>query len=521
MGIRIINKEDYPMVLDWSNYERTTTKLRCKCQVCGCDVFRSINEIDTTKFCRCQSCGDKIGRINLIKPINKEDYPMVLDWSNFRIRRDKLPCKCDICGDVMYLCILEINQRKKCICVKCGRNNAKKRNLERYGVENVFQSEEIKEKIKITNLKKYNVENPSQSEEIKEKRKKTNFRNFGVEYFSQQNRELWQIEITSSKEKFEEYLKSFNKKVSSKELAKKLGFNDRSSILDYIIKYDLWNYIDSTSSYPEKELSEYINSLGFDTIKKRLKSCGEIDIFIPKLNIGIEYNGVYWHSDIRKDKNYHYNKTTCCYNEGIRLIHIFDYEWINNQDKIKSYIKAQLGLCEKRIFARKCEIREIDFKTAKPLLEYHQQKITTAQHYIGLYHENELVLVMLFGRIPKGIFTKNPIAEWEIKREICKEGYSVVGGKSKVFKYFVRNYNPQSVVSYVDRAKFTGKSYQIMGFKLDHINGARYDWVHRGDKTFKKRQPKIYKKMMELYKEGKVYRIYDAGRFCYLWKKSF
>jgi hypothetical protein len=477
MRKKIINKKDFPMVLNWDGYEHTRTRLPCKCQDCGCVVMKSINSLDKKNApCRCVSCG-----IEVTKKKKKEKFN----------------------GD--YSSVVE---KFKQTC------------LEKYGTDNPLCLNEIQDRIKKTCLEKYGVEHPLKSDNIKSKLRKTSKKKYGTPHHAQRNREMWQIEITSSKEKFEEYLKSFNVKPTSVDLSKKLGFNDRSTICNYITKYDLWDYIDSHTSTDERKLSEYINSLGFKNRTKKIIGCGEIDIFIPDLNIGFEYNGSYWHSDSKVDKNYHYDKTTCCDNEGIRLIHIFEHEWINNQDKIKSYIKAQLGLCEKRIFARKCQVKEIDFKTAKPLLEYHQQKSTTAQHYIGLYHENELVLVMLFGRIPKGIFTKNPIAEWEIKREICKEGYSVVGGKSKVFKYFVRTYKPQSVASYVDRAKFTGKSYQIMGFKLDHINGARYDWVYKYSLIFKKRQPCIYKQMMKLYKEGKALRIYDAGRFCYIWEKN-
>ena len=152
---------------------------------------------------------------------------------------------------------------------------------------------------------------------------------------------------------------------------------------------------------------------------------------------------------------------------------------------------------------------EIDCKTASPLLDYHQQKQVAANVYLGLYYEDELVLVMLFKKHKK--------YQWEVKREVCKEGCSVVGGKSKVFSYFVKKYKPENIVSFVDRSKFTGKSYEIMGFKLTHIVPARYDWVFKNGLFFKKRSPSIYQEMKKLYDEGKVYRIYDSGRYCFLW----
>ena len=55
-----------------------------------------------------------------------------------------------------------------------------KTNLKKYGVENPFQSEKIKEKIKETNLEKYGVENPQQLKEIKEKTMLTNLEKYGA-----------------------------------------------------------------------------------------------------------------------------------------------------------------------------------------------------------------------------------------------------------------------------------------------------------------------------------------------------
>jgi hypothetical protein len=66
-------------------------------------------------------------------------------------------------------------------CIKCSKLKAIQTNLERYGVENPFQSEEIKNKIKQKNLEKYGVENPSQSSEIKQKKIETSLKNYGVE----------------------------------------------------------------------------------------------------------------------------------------------------------------------------------------------------------------------------------------------------------------------------------------------------------------------------------------------------
>lgn len=57
--------------------------------------------------------------------------------------------------------------------------SVKKRGLENLGVENPFQSEEVKGKIKQTNLERYNSEYSFQSKEIKDKIKNTKEERYG------------------------------------------------------------------------------------------------------------------------------------------------------------------------------------------------------------------------------------------------------------------------------------------------------------------------------------------------------
>lgn len=72
-------------------------------------------------------------------------------------------------------------------CLKCKGNNIKKTNIEKYGVENVSQVAQIKEKKKETNLKNWGTENVFQSEKIKEISKKTKKEKYNDENFT--NRE--------------------------------------------------------------------------------------------------------------------------------------------------------------------------------------------------------------------------------------------------------------------------------------------------------------------------------------------
>jgi len=519
---KIIDRNEYKMVVDWSNYKSVHSDIPCKCDKCGSIFMTQLKEIVRRKTGTfCENCSPHK------RTIDKDAYPMVKVWDNYVNTHSKLLCTCQRCGSEVFKTIKSIDKSNGvCNCDKCKVIYKKENYKNKTGFETPFHNPDIQVSVQNTFLEKYHLKNPMQDPKIREKVIKTNQERYGKNYHQQKNREDWQIKITSTKEDLEAYLKDYSltygNKPTFKELEEQLGFTLGGKAINEIVhNFELMDYIDLniSSSNGEKELQIYVSSLGFITGKKLFK-WGEIDVFVPEKNIGFEFNGCYWHNDQHRSSDYHYNKVTNAEKEGIRLIHIWEHEWLHNQEAIKSYIKAQLGLCEHRVYARKCKVREITYKEALPLLQYHQQGKSFANVYIGLYNNNELVLTMLFAKSTKSIFTQNPIAEWEIKREICKEGYSVVGGKSKVFKYFVEKYNPKSVVSYVDRSKFTGKSYQIMGFKLDHINPARYDWVYKENLIFKKRQPKIYKKMRQLYNQGEVYRIYDSGRYCYVWRKE-
>jgi hypothetical protein len=492
MKKRVIEKDKYSMVIDWSKYENTHTLLPCKCDMCGEITFKTINTIDYYGHCHCEKCGRKeVSKIKANK-VEHDNYPMVISWDNYKNTKTKLLCKCTECDEQLYLSIKELNKYNEgrdkfiCKCKKCQVIQRKKTLIEKYGVEN-----------------------PSQSFMIQKKKEQTTMRKYGVFYLTQRNRKKWQIEVTSSKENLEAWLISLGKKITILEGNSLLGFG-KTQFWNYIKKWDLYEYINSIKSSSENELREYIESLGFITKTKRINNL-EIDIFISEKSVGFEFNGSYWHSDKIKKKNYHYNKTTIFQNNDIRIIHIWEHEWVNEQERIKSYIKSQLGLYEKHVFAKECEVKEIDSQIVMPLLEYHQQEITPNNIYIGLFHNEELVLMMSFSMIDN---------KWNVKEDICKDNYNITDGKSKVFNYFVDKYEPQNVTVCVDRSKFTGKSYQNMGFKLDHINPSKYDWVYRNSLIFKKHQPEIYDEMENLHKEGKVFKIYDAGEYCYIWRKN-
>jgi hypothetical protein len=183
--------------------------------------------------------------------------------------------------------------------------------------------------------------------------------------------------------------------------------------------------------------------------------------------------GDYWHSEKYKPSEYHLKKTIECEKNGYKLIHIFEYEWLNKQEIIKNKLNFYLNSYKECVYARKCIIKEIDSKTKNEFLnQHHIQGEDKSKVKLGLFYKDELVAVMTFGK-PR--FNKN--YEWELIRYATSK--HVLGGAGKLLKYFERNYNPKSIITYADRRFSQGNMYYKLGFKLDHISNPNFIWIDK------------------------------------------
>lgn len=212
------------------------------------------------------------------------------------------------------------------------------------------------------------------------------------------------------------------------------------------------------------DLSEFLSNNG---IKNNIIN-NDIDIIGTNI---IELDSTETHNIIYLDYptayNYHKFKTDIAEQNGNRCIHIFDWDIDNyknldlvNQNKIKLY-------------ARNCRIKDVSKEDINEFLnKYHLQNTCRYQNIrIGLYYKSELVQVMTFGK-PR----YNNQYQYELLRLCTKAGYKIVGGAERLFKYFIKNYNPESIISYCDRAKFTGDVYNRIGMKYLYTTDPRCHW---------------------------------------------
>lgn len=235
----------------------------------------------------------------------------------------------------------------------------------------------------------------------------------------------------------------------------------------------------------QQAIADYIKSIVPHTdiimCDKKVLSGVELDIYLPEFNLAIEYNGLYWHSENRgKHKHYHIDKTNLCENKDIRLIHIFDDEWIKHEGIVKQRLKHMLGGNKKSLYARKCTITPITSDISNEFLKNnHLQGGDKSSIRLGAYHDGVLVGVMTFSKLRKSLGYKNSIHQYEMVRFST---LGVVGLASKLLKNFIRTYDPIKIITYADRRWSKGNLYEVIGFENKGSTKPNYWYTKKHNK---------------------------------------
>ena len=255
----------------------------------------------------------------------------------------------------------------------------------------------------------------------------------------------------------------------------------------------------------------------------------ELDFYFPEHNLAIELNGMYWHSELQgRGKKYHLNKFQMCKDKNIRLLQFWDYEWINKQPIILSKIKVTLGLGDK-IAARKCKVQEIPSQQAREFLNInHLQGSHNSTINLGLIYNNEIVEVMSFS---KSRFSKK--YEYELTRLCSIQNTTIVGGVNKLLSYFIKKYNPNSIISYCDLRYGSGAFYEKLGFTYSHRANPNYFYfkpntlITYSRQSFQKHKLKDKLETFdpdltewENMQNNGYDRIWDCGNDVWVWNKD-
>lgn len=493
---------------------------RPSCKHCGKELKYIDRSAGYGEYCshKCyvlEGCG-----VERRKETNLEKYGCENSLGNIEIRERRRRTMIEKYGTEFPL-QNEILKKKSVETFKQGyteeyQNKKKKTCLEKYGVEHPTQSKEVMENIRTNNLKKYGVEWVQQDTNIKNKGILTRRRSF----YKEIEKRCPNVKPLFTESEFINVNTSYKWKCL-KCNSEFIDHIDDGSLPICKICYP----VTTGSSLGEKELVDYIkNTLGLEIIEntKDIISPKEIDIFIPSLNVGIEYNGLYWHSEKKVNKTYHQDKFLLCKEKGIKLIQIFEDEWIYKQEIVKQRLAHILQKSKKICYARQCIIKEVNSADYKAFIEkYHLQGYVPSSKIIGAHFSGQLVAVMSFG-VGRSI-SKNK--EIELLRFATIGNIPGIAGK--LFSNFVKTENPSSVFSYCDLRWGNGTVYSQIGMKFNKITIPGYCYSrdgitrqHRYNFTKYKLVKEGYEKSLtetEIMNSRGYYKIYDAGNYKFIW----
>lgn len=381
---------------------------------------------------------------------------------------------CRVCGKRSRFIRTDRRSDEKSDCYKysefCSNKCAHTQTGNKISETKLNQSKEKKDSIndkrKITMIQKYGVSYNSQRSDIKEILRKSKLILNNKSAYKLLSNKDWLIE---------EYV---NRGRSSVDIAQELNVNS-ATVCDYCRLHDIKIRGYVNSSFAEKEIANFITSLGLVvSSNQKIIPPYEVDLLVESNKFSIEFNGMYWHSYDKKEdayeRNKHLSKTVKLKEAGYSCFQIFESEWGFKRDIVESMIASRLGKVNK-IYARKCDIREVSSIDSKKFLDSnHLQGNSVSKIKLGLYHNDKLVSIMTFS---KSRFNKK--YEWELIRYANLKGHSVVGGASKLFKEFIKRYPSSSIISYCDRRYSEGNLYTQLGFEFSHATEVGYYWTDK------------------------------------------
>ena len=505
LGYNVIRNELFEVKIEHLS-KSSTAIIKCKCDTCN-----KINDVEWGSLMKylkgdinskyyCATC-NKIKRMKT----NIERYGGNSPTSSNKVIEKIQQTNLERYGSICTLSNSDVNRKTKETWLK------------NYGVDNPLKSDIIKDRIKNTNIERYGVDRPLKNIDILNNLKNTNIERYGVDNPSK----LDSIKLLIKDVMFEKWGMYYTqtddfKKKTKKTINEKWGVDNYTHSLDYIknlletkkYKYNNIDFIDYSiderkysilckdcnntflitndilyhrvdrdsticiicnpigqkyTSEPENKISNFIEENGFKIEKTNNKLINpyHIDILVEDKNIAIEFNGIYWHCDKFKDKKYHINKYNRCAEVGLNLFQIWEDDWNYRKDIIKSMLLNKLGLNKNKIYARNCKIMEVSTKDKNLFLDKnHIQGKTTSSINLGLYLGDELVSLMTFGKRR----TNNKL-EFELIRFCNILNTTIVGGASKLFNYFLKNFEYDKIISYSDNSYSNGDLYNLLNFK--------------------------------------------------------
>ena len=480
--------------------------------LCKCGKTKLIKNFTTVIKGKSKSCGC------LRSQLLSTDNPMYRDNVREKVRQAMIsdPNRSEIIAKATKAAQTdEVKQRRK------------QTNLKRYGAISPASNEEVKQKIAETNLSKFGCIAPAQNTLVQEKMESTTFERFGVSnwmkdknnasYIGQKVKESRRAKgiyrLSNGKLLVDECKKYGVLPTSARNIIKKRG---ESAFIHWLYSED------KTASSLESDVLKRLTDYGFIVEKfnrevKELKNSGfsyrpDLAVHHNDKTIYLDIDGLYYHSEKRKDNRYHMDKVQAYQACNLNLLQIRQDEIYGESFQILvGLLKSKLGL-NKTINGRKTKISEVKQSVAHNFLHNnHMMGAYNGAKHIGLFFNDELILLMSYRKINSTI---------ELSRLCTKVGHTVVGGLSKLLKY-IKNVESLPIISFVDLRYADGNGLKKVGF-IHESTTLGWKWTDGSftyDRSFCKAN--MDERMMterEHAEEKGLYKIYDAGQAKFILK---
>ena len=464
----------------------------------GTRIYFITHDMDDFSLCKC-GCGNKVS-----------------SWIH-----NYLPYHANKCKDVQAKKALTLQKHYGGDIINPSQSsviNEKKKQtyMKHYGAEHYMSSEkglaEYKKNLKETTGYENNYQRPKSIASVKEtwktnreeriqKRKVTQKENFYNYIKNEKYKGIFELLFTQ-----EEYKGVMHKyPLKCKKCGNILNLELLAGLKCRICNPSL---ISIGNSQEEIDLVNYINSLGINLISQDRTEIYplEIDIYCPDYKVGIELDGLYWHSEINGEKsvNYHKNKTDKCNNKNIQLIHIFEDEWVNKQKIVKANLKHLFNKERYKISADKYEIRSVNSELYDKFLEkYHILGKDNSAIKLGAYYKNRLIAVMSCIKTPNNHIIINRVAQ--------VFNFAIEDMHKHFIKYIENNYDFSILSIAIDLRWCNGNNYIKNGFKLVHTTAPSFSYI-KGNNTRLIRQ-KFTVEEWKSFKDLEYDRIWDCGSY--------
>jgi hypothetical protein len=465
------------------------------------------------------------GQIPLIKRDKMIDTELTKEKYGYRIEdlsagSSKNVCfKCDYCFEYSaklykaYVKQRNFVPKDCCNKSKCKYQKREDISLTKFGVKNSaqreevrdkiretntnrLQSEEFKNQIKKTNLEKYGNENPMLVQSIIDKQKETLLNKYGVDNIMKYSdtakkaaKKMKQTKINKG------IIKVYNGK-SRPEIAKEIGFS-RSHFGKLVTQYGFEEAVkmEPFRTKLEKNFEVFLQEYDIDYESQFRVNKKIADFKID--NLLIELDGLYWHSDAAKtDPYYHVNKKQLYEDNNYDSLFLREDEIRDKFEIVKSVVLNRLNRSTK-IFARKCKLDKIDDKSADSYFE--------TNHLMGKGRGSTYSLTFKDDVVAALRLKRNKNNDYEISRFCNSKFYSVVGAFSRLLNFAIKDKNPDSVMTFIDKRYGKGLYLKDLGFEYVHIYPS-FKWTD-GFETFHR----LKFPGNSGYDKG-LFKIYDCGQ---------